>query len=285
MILNDGEIERNWTMDRIRQSRRKRVLFNLAIGAYMSYQWSHGPRTFENRLYYKFKYGGYPFFVLDTRSTRYIGKNGSGLADNIILGPPLRQTADESQLDRLLAWLKEQQISRGNVPKFIVSPTAFVPNPVSARRESTPDDKEKSDSWAAFPETRKSLLKHIIDNKIQNVVFLSGGTNCSNVAEINFSGETSAEILKAFSINSSPFYSPSEECEPSDYVHDSRIQNDTFTIDEDKGIMMDYKAYDFTKKNNFAEVIVNQVTQKIQVMLMDRNGETIKESSLDLKSY
>src|SRR5690606_25851067 len=43
MTLDDHEIEDNWTQDRIRSS-EKRELFNMAIGFYMSYQWSHGPR-------------------------------------------------------------------------------------------------------------------------------------------------------------------------------------------------------------------------------------------------
>ena len=47
------------------------MLFNIAIGAYMSYQWSHGPRTWDEMLYYQFECGGYPFFVLDTRTQRF----------------------------------------------------------------------------------------------------------------------------------------------------------------------------------------------------------------------
>ena len=49
MMLDDHEIEDNWTQDRI-QDRKKRVLFQLAIGAYMSYQWVHSPRNFGNKL-------------------------------------------------------------------------------------------------------------------------------------------------------------------------------------------------------------------------------------------
>ena len=58
MILDDHEIEDNWAQDKIAEDRNKRVLFNLAIGAYMSYQWSHGPREFDGRLYYKFECDG-----------------------------------------------------------------------------------------------------------------------------------------------------------------------------------------------------------------------------------
>ena len=51
MILDDHEIEDNWAKDRLKD-RQKRVLFHLAINAYMSYQWSHGPRSFGRRPKY-----------------------------------------------------------------------------------------------------------------------------------------------------------------------------------------------------------------------------------------
>src|SRR4029077_15320503 len=83
MILDDHEIEDNWTQDRLRSNSR---LFNLAIGAYMSYQWSHGPRTFGRRLYYSFDASGYPFFVLDTRTQRYKDDIADDLTDNHMIG-------------------------------------------------------------------------------------------------------------------------------------------------------------------------------------------------------
>ena len=46
MILDDHEIEDNWTWYHIEKC-DKRPLFNCAIGAYLSYQWSHSPRTFQ----------------------------------------------------------------------------------------------------------------------------------------------------------------------------------------------------------------------------------------------
>jgi alkaline phosphatase D len=69
MILDDHEIEDNWTQDRISDA-GKHKLFNWAIGAYQSYQWSHGPRTWGRLLYYTFECAGYPVFVVDTRTQR-----------------------------------------------------------------------------------------------------------------------------------------------------------------------------------------------------------------------
>ena len=70
MILDDHEIEDNWTQDRHRGSATTQS-FNIAISAYMSYQWSHGPRTWGRLPVRHFECAGYPFFVLDTRTQRY----------------------------------------------------------------------------------------------------------------------------------------------------------------------------------------------------------------------
>ncbi len=57
MILDDHEIEDNWTQDRI-HSREKLLLFNIAITAYASYHWSHGPRNYGRYLYYSYECAG-----------------------------------------------------------------------------------------------------------------------------------------------------------------------------------------------------------------------------------
>src|SRR3546814_9141722 len=77
--------------------------------------------------------------------------------------------------------------------------------------------KAESDSWPAFPTTRRAVLNTIIKNGVQNVVFLSGDIPCANVAAIEFTGSPAAPKLKAFSITSSAFYWPfprSEEHTP-----------------------------------------------------------------------
>ena len=280
MILDDHEIEDNWTQDRIAEDRQKRVLFNLAIGAYMSYQWCHGPRSFDRRLYYKFVYSGFPFFVLDERTQRF--KNDlPGLDDNHMLGRPSFDKEDEpSQLDRLISWLSDHK--NDNRPKFIVSPTVFAPNPVVTTISDR--HKEKSDGWSAFPTTRRRILKHIVQNKIQNVVFLSGDIHCSNVARIYFSGNPEVKALKAFSITSSAFYwpYPFADGEPSNYVHDSKKQDDTFVIDADNGITMDYRASKFTQEDNFCRVDVDWPKHRIEVRAIDKKGKEIKKSILTL---
>ncbi len=290
MILDDHEIEDNWTQDRIRGS-SKRMLFNLAIGAYMSYQWSHGPRSHRGRLYYNFDYGGYPFFVLDTRTQRFMDDFEDVLADNHMLGRPSLDPDEPSQLDLLLTWLKNQQDDHGNVPKFIVSSSVFVPNPMTARAKKKPSKMEArkmegSDSWPAFPNTRRAILDRIVQNGIQNVVFLSGDIHCSNLAEMYFSGTPAAKKIKAFSITSSAFYwpFPFADGEPSDYVHDSKAkgQEDSFPVSGP--VTMDYKAQNFTQEDNYCRVNIDRDKAEIEVQVFNSDGLIIEQEKADGKT-
>lgn len=285
MILDDHEIEDNWSQDRISNTASREV-FNLAISAYLSYQWSHGPRTYGRRLFYQFDCGGYPFFVLDTRTQRFKDEVEGSLTDNHLLGrPSLDPSVDPSQLELLLQWLQNCQNTGGNIPKFIVTASVFAPNPVSARegRKGTEEKKaawkEESDSWPAFPNTRKAILQCMVKNKIQNVVFLSGDIHCSNVAELNFSGTAAAAKLKAYSITSSAFYwpFPFADGDPSGYVHDSTKagQEDTFQIDGN--VKMNYKAWNFTQEDNYCRVDVDRAKRTLTVRSFDKSGKLIAQ--------
>ena len=280
MILDDHEIEDNWTQDRIRRA-PGRSLFLQAIGAYMSYQWSHGPRTYDGRLYYRFECNGYPFFVLDTRTQRFIDDVEERIDDNYLLGRPSLDPNEPGQLDRLLAWLTEQQKKGGAVPKFIVSSSVFVPNTV----RSTKGEKYKldEDAWAAFPTTRKTLLDHIVANKVQNVLFLSGDIHCSNVTEMRFAGSKDAESLKAFSVTSSAFYwpFPFADGEPSDYVHDSTDQRTKDTFDLSNNITMDYTAFGFTQEDNFCRIDIDKAQATLTVRVYDWEGKRIQARAAD----
>lgn len=276
MILDDHEIEDNWTQDRF-DNGSKRQLFVLAMNAYMSYQWCHGPRTFGTHLYYTFDCGGYPYFVLDTRTQRYMNTE-SMLDENHMLGRPALGD-EKNQLASLLEWLVNQQKSRGNIPKFIVTSSVFAPNPIDARESSSKSSKEKSDSWPAYPSTKRHLLNCIVDNDIQNVVFLSGDIHCSNVAKISYSGTSKAKKLKSFSITSSAFYwpFPFADGDPSNYVHDSTKENqkDTFSLSND--VEVDYTAENFTQNDNFCRIDIDRKKQQILVRAFDKNGKLVEE--------
>ena len=300
MTLDDHEIEDNWTQDRLSNEHQ---LFNIAIQAYLNYQWSHGPRTWGLSLYYTFECCGYPFFVLDTRTQRF-KDDETGLQDNHLLGPPTIDPAHLGQLEQLKLWLTEQQTKRGNVPKFIVTSSVFVPNLINERVQPVPSDspssadpakpeealiyfanqkrREKSDSWPAFPATRLELLKHIVDGKIQNVVFLAGDVHCSNVAVMEFEyqegNRTKTLPLKAFSITSSAFYwpFPFADGNPNSFVHNSRApeQWDPFPI-AGTGVTMHYESFGYTQEDNFTRIDIDQKAHTLRVSVFDDEGEPL----------
>lgn len=286
MILDDHEIEDNWTQDRIKRAESRRV-FNLAIDAYRSYQWVHGPHCFGERLYYQFACGSYPFFVLDTRTQRFIDDVRKSLADNHLLGRPSLSEKEPSQLDLLLNWMEESQKYLGNIPKFIVSSSVFVPNPIDARegRGGTPEDRarwcEATDSWPGFPNTRKAVLRKLVEAKVQNLIFLSGDIHCSNVAEIRFAGADGCDQLRAFSITSSAFYwpFPFADGDPAGFVHDSQAkgQEDSFVFDTSGGAcQMDYRAWNFTQEDNFCRVDIDKSLHQIHITAFGKKGQVLE---------
>lgn len=318
MILDDHEIEDNWTQDRLKKD-GKHQLFNIAISAYMSYQWIHSPRNFGRPLYYNFDCGGYPFFVLDTRTQRY-KDDAVGMRDNHLLGrPTLDQKNHPGQLQHLLDWLSHQQKKLGNVPKLIVTACVFAPNAMDERidpdaeivddeRANPPpqrrDDeyllylvnkkrRDDSDSWPAYPNTRLAILERILKEKIQNVIFLSGDIHCSNIAELKFNLTAGGKVkdddgdeLKAFSVTSSAFYwpFPFADGDPNSYVHDStkEMQIDVFPIPK-AGAWMTYRSYGYTQEDNFARLDIDRKRQKLKVRIFNSLGEVVRVDDRDGK--
>jgi alkaline phosphatase D len=286
MTLDDHEIEDNWSQDRLKDGAKHR-LFNLALGAYMSYQWSHGPRSYGRLLYYQFACAGYPFFALDTRTQRF-KDDEVGLRDNHLLGRPPIDPLHPGQLGQFLTWLTEQQKRRGDAPKFVISSSVFAPNEMSERiseRKNTADEmlfevnlrrREASDSWPAYPLTRRAILDHIVKNRIQNVVFLTGDIHCSNIARLDF-GKGAAADLCAYDITSSAFYwpFPFADGDPNNYVHDSRAadQLDPFPIADGE---MNYRAWAFTQEDNFCRVDIDKGSHSLSVRYYGRDSDILK---------
>jgi alkaline phosphatase D len=275
MILDDHEIEDNWVQGRVRDA-DKRALFNTAIHAYLSYQWVQGPRTFDKKLYYTFNYGQVPFFVLDERTQRIRDDDDTDLSDNHLLGYPAKG-AVRGQLDEFCAWLVTMQKTHQDVPKFVVSSSVFVPNEVADVKKPW-----RSDSWPAFPNTRRQVLKSIVDNGVQNVVFLCGDVHCSNVAKIEFEKAGGPLPLKAFVVTSSAFYwpFPFADGDPLGFVHDSRAEGDPFDIGN--GVTMHYTANGFEQDDNFTRVTVDLAGKKLTVETFSRKGKPLTSNVLAL---
>lgn len=262
----------------------------MAISAYRSYQWIHGPHPFGsrpdaptgNRLYYRFDSAGYPYFVLDTRTQRTRGIKQDDLGDNHMLGRPAFEGDEPDQLSRLVEWLGQMQEERGNVPKFIVTASVFVPNDMNERwgggRE--PEDVARldaSDSWPAYPATRRAILDAIVAGSVQNVVFLSGDIHCSNIAVMHFTRQRRKLPIRAFSITSSAFYwpFPFADGDPASYVHDSTASDQRDTFPCSRGVTMEYEAAWFTQEDNFCRVTIDRASHSLTVVFCGRDGAPI----------
>ena len=293
MIMDDHEIEDDWLAARMDGNEPARTLYQNAIAAYKNYQWIHSPRNYCSRdnlagvsgdkFHYSFECGAYPFFVVDTRTQRIQGGKGCNLADNHLLGSPSNNAASEHrvQINILCAWLVSQQAQIGNRPKFIVTASMFVPNvldtagsDVRAKRNKCADD-----SWAAFPETRRQLLQTIVDNNIQNVVFLCGDAHSSCVAELSFTHTTKGQLpLRGLAITSSAFYWPwfFSDGDPDSFVRDSQKQNDQFEVNDE--VVMNYKSRAFVQENNFTRIDIQQ--DNIVVQNFDSEGQLLGSPSV-----
>jgi alkaline phosphatase D len=289
MILDDHEIEDNWVQGRIREV-KKRQVFQVAIAAYRSYQWVHSPRNYDDQHYYSFECGGIPFFVMDSRTQRMREDDDQILEDNHLLGYPARDSAPgyKGQIDILCEWLVAQQKGKGDAPKFVVSPSVFVPNDIKTVDDSK---KWKDDSWPAFPTTRRQLLQAVLDGDVQNVIFLSGDIHCSNVATIKFHKKDGSILpLRAYSITSSAFYWPWSFADgsPLGYVHDSQApvkiypsgheKDDGFQVNSD--VVMHYKATNFQQDDNFTQVDIEP--ERIIARTFDWKGKPLDRSELPL---
>ena len=285
MTIGGREIGHGWSRDRLTREGADHRLA-VAIDAFHNYQWSFGPRSWDKALFHYFELNGYPVFSLDTRTQRTYGGDPADLGTNHLLGSPTLDPALAGQIERLCNWLKVMQELRGNAPKFIISPGPFIPNPMSARTVLASDNPAalgNSDSWAAFPETRAKILQTVIDYQVQNVVWLSGEVHCSCVAQMGFSDEEGLEHLRMFSVTSSALYRPYPfaDGDPCDFVHDSNApgQEDSFRFETRSGALItaNYKAWNFTRQNNFTLVTIDRDSSSIGVTVCDRKGDVMRE--------
>ncbi len=294
MILDDHEIENDWNSGR---TAKNPSLFENALSAYRKFQWLHSPRNYSatgevrpghgDQLYYSFECGGYPFFVIDSRSMRVQDDGRCSLVSNHMLGDPAPDSPCHSrQLEGLCNWLVAQQQQHGNRPKFVVSPSTFVPNDLvtAGTDEMAQRNKCKDDAWAAFPATRRQLLQVIVQEQIQNVVFLCGDAHSSCTAEIHFEHRVQGRLpLVMHSITASAFYWPwpFANGNPDDYVHDSASLHDGFEVNKD--VTMHYRAYGFVRDNNFTCVEIE--SDCIGIQHYSRRGAALgRRIALELKN-
>ena len=148
----------------------------------------------DNQAYHSFVYGNTELFFLDTRSTRspnseVFRKTKNGKWKYKV--PKGHALLDSAQLNWLLAKLQNSKADW----KFIVSGVTFnqsykivLDMCVRAQKRILPNGMNGSyiaaslaTMWFAFPETQTKLLNFCHDNKIKNVVVLSGDAHTAAI--------------------------------------------------------------------------------------------------------
>lgn len=153
--------------------------------------------TCKDQLWYQFEQQNIPFFVADSRTQRR-HRDASSINTADMFGP--------DQLADLLGWLDSSQCSRGDTPKFIISPSMPFPRTHNTAQASNAAAALRSDGWDGFPFSFRKVLGHIADNNIENVVFLSGDAHLSLISTLMM--ESQGQQHQLLSIHSSGMYAP-----------------------------------------------------------------------------
>lgn len=277
MILDDHEIEDNWDSRRATLDGKADV-FKSGMQTYLTYQWSHGPRSREHDrgmvvadfppLHYEFEINGFPFFVMDVRTERTLHTSDNSQSDLI----------SEPQLVAFKQWLANH---RGPGPKFVVSSVVFAPFAQSSDAEA-----KEQDGWQAYPRTRAAILKAIMNGEhpCQNVIFLCGDAHFSTLAHIVITSPGKPNAY-AYCLASSAFFAPftvARRCQ-ADYALDSILDRSTFTwVDDEGNIAMDYRLMNAVETDNFAKVDVNWEpdAKRGVVRVKWYRGEKVSEETL-----
>jgi cholesterol oxidase len=212
MMMDDHEAGDDWhPQDFVSDGERR--MRQHGLDAFRRYQWLHSPGNRGDRqdaFWYDFTLQGFPVFVCDTRSAR-VGREA-------ILDPP--------QYGALTQWLEQQQIDKGNRPKFVVSPSVVVPFRGPLGQNGTAEYPTRSDGWDGFPEQLVRLFTFIARKRIENIVFLCGDAHVSMDIDIWFEDKNQRrQDLSARCILASPMYGPYPfvNATPDEFVKRSKL--------------------------------------------------------------
>jgi hypothetical protein len=191
-MLDDHEIEDNWepcsgSPESLERGR----------AYYVNYQRLAGPPPQAGRLWYDFEVNGIPFFMADTRTERDARRVDNFAAAHIM---------SPDQLEALKQWLSDPRWR--DLPKFIASPASLLPRHRKATHDGQRAGGLRSDGWDGYPASLSAVMTHIAENRIRNVVFLSGDEHISFATTAVLRGDDGREITRLHSIHSSGLYSP-----------------------------------------------------------------------------
>lgn len=169
-------VEKIKRMFRATEPRRTPESYSVpALRAYGEYVNVRHPGTTDGKYYYDFQYGRTPFFVLDTRTERYLHPD----RDNV--DPDRPRMISGEQLEAFKKWLRKHK----DELKFVVSSVPFVAqvrgtSDEGRAHEESPSDPDYLDKWSGTPfqRQRSEIIDFIHNERIRNLVFLAGDVHC-----------------------------------------------------------------------------------------------------------
>lgn len=215
-MLDDHEIHDNWEPlpdYHPELKTREQGLLELGIKEYRKYQRNSGPfpddscgKLPERQLWCSLTHYGLPVFLADTRTERG-HRNVQNIHKAGIMSP--------GQFKALKDWLIKTD---SNLPKIVITPSILLPrhSRVASRHRTADPDMEipvtnalLSDSWDGYPYSMNSLLAHIVDKQIPNVLFVSGDEHIGCVARADIQDhEGNNPPVVIHSIHTSALYAP-----------------------------------------------------------------------------
>ncbi len=208
-MLDDHEICDNWEplANPKANAERQQVLdTELTSGVKSFLQYQRGefrPETNWNpkqeNLWYTFSRRGFEFFMCDTRT-----KRSARTAENILnasttlLGP--------EQEEALENWLTTKSNQK---TKFVLSSSMILPrHKVLHGSYQSPANAIRSDSWGGYPVSLHKTLALLVDNDLNNIVFLSGDEHIACFATIEITDLSNKKKANAYSIHCPGLYTP-----------------------------------------------------------------------------
>ena len=198
MMLDDHEMVDNWEPPhpgQIHATKRANRVREQGLKAYWKYQRlePYARRDPNRPVSYDFAHGGALVYMLDTRSQRQFRPVGQ--PDSAVL-------FSSTEMYKLKIWL----LVHKEALKFIVSPAIILPQRLGMLNTNSIDQATRADAWEGYPAQLRMLFEYIVDNDVENTVFLSGDEHlsCVATAELKKNGKTK----KITSIHASGLYAP-----------------------------------------------------------------------------
>jgi len=203
-MIDDHELVDNWEPGAAAEPLNQVVkdIYKKGVSAYLKYQRAEQDFSSDdsNRdpLWYSFTKQGHDFFMCDTRTQRTVRTAENILAPNTtILG--------EKQHTSLEYWLKSPKTNT----KFVLSSSMLLPRSLSSHgNDATLASLIRIDSWSGYPNSLNRILAFLVDNRLENIVFLSGDAHIACFAEIEIENLDNQEKVSTWSIHCPGLYTP-----------------------------------------------------------------------------